>query len=123
MSMTYSRFFEGIYSFIFSQQSGLSKIRHAHMSHLRGGEPIGKNRCSGCGLTFGSLDAFDAHRVCSFSRRERRCISISEIQGFGMMQNAKGWWIRNIFNGVTPTSGSENKEEQKEMFAATPTDC
>ena len=95
------------------------------MSHVAstGGEPIGKNRCSGCGLTFGLLDAFDAHLVGIFSRGERRCISVSEIQGLGMVRNTKGWWIRNIFNGVTPTSGSEDEEERKEVFAATPANC
>ncbi len=78
---------------------------------------MGMNLCRGCDLTFGSLAAFEAHRTGDFLRGERRCLTVDEIQAHGMVQNTKGWWIRNTFNGMTswPTSGEPGDEEDQEV--------
>lgn len=73
---------------------------------------MGKNVCSGCNRTFGSLSAFDEHRVGSFSEPiykrsstgkslriagytscQRRCLTQAELEKIGMIQNAKGCWV------------------------------
>ena len=72
---------------------------------------MGMNLCRGCGLTFGTLQAFETHRVGSFgepiyqvsrtgkSRQvvgytpsTRRCLTLVELQAVGMTQDSKGWW-------------------------------
>ncbi len=71
-----------------------------------------RSLCRGCGLTFTSVAAFDAHRTGSYgepiykssrtgkSRRvgghtppTRRCMTLTELLALGMTQNARGWWM------------------------------
>lgn len=73
---------------------------------------MGKNLCRKCNLIFGSLSAFDLHRVGSFgeplyqvshtgkSRHvtgytpcQRRCLTPAELAARGMVMSAKGWWV------------------------------
>jgi hypothetical protein len=88
----------------------------------------GKNECRACGQVFGSLGAFDSHRVGKFSEPvyaptdtkhkkpigysnpSRRCLTIPEIQSLGMVQNDKGWWISGQFNGAVFENESEKME-------------
>lgn len=63
------------------------------------------NLCSGCGEDFGSVAAFDAHRIGTFAYtlenglkldppREdgRRCLDIDEFPAKGFVRNARGAW-------------------------------
>jgi len=57
------------------------------------------NQCSICGLDFGSLRAFDAHRIGNFDHEYspehpdgRRCLSEHELEGAGFTRNARGRW-------------------------------
>lgn len=54
--------------------------------------PIGTNYClcSGCGLYFKSVSAFEAHRVGSGANR--RCLGVTEMSERGFAPNAKGYW-------------------------------
>jgi hypothetical protein len=45
-----------------------------------------------CNQTFTSVYAFDLHRIGSFQKRTRRCMTVEEMQAKGMTQNTKGWW-------------------------------
>src|SRR6266702_7912702 len=74
---------------------------------------MGMNLCRGCDVTFGSLAAFETHRTGDFSRGERRCLTVDEIQALGMVQNTKGWWIRSIFNGMALGLHLMNPEMKK----------
>jgi len=49
--------------------------------------------CSGCGLKFGSVETFDFHRVGSYERKKRRCLTQKELikQGFRVED---GWWTK-----------------------------
>lgn len=49
-------------------------------------------RCSGCQKKFNSLTSFDDHRTGSFSKGERRCLSVEEMHAKGMAQDATGKW-------------------------------
>lgn len=87
----------------------------------------GKNFCNNCKQTFGSLGAFDMHRVGSYGNAvyaekdvkrknpthytpsSRLCITLDEIQAVGMMQNERGWWIIGGFDG---SAFEEPKEEE-----------
>ncbi len=87
----------------------------------------GKNLCSGCGLTFGSLGAFDMHRIGSYgeaiykpgdTKRKspigqapstRRCMTLEEIQAAGMKQNDKGWWLTGQMGDSNPWANAEDE--------------
>jgi hypothetical protein len=87
---------------------------------------MGKNRCRACGLTFGNLKSFDAHRTGSFgepiykpsrtgkSRQvsghtppTRRCLTPAELQALGMILNGKGWW-------TLPSAPTVHRDEDAE---------
>jgi hypothetical protein len=88
---------------------------------------MGKNICGGCTLIFGSLTAFDKHRVGGYKGfiyelaetglptgkilgerpSTRRCLTVEEIQALGMVQNDRGWWIEEL---------TEAKREQLERL-------
>ncbi|GHO91503.1 hypothetical protein KSF_015510 [Reticulibacter mediterranei] len=48
------------------------------------------------------VDAFDAHRTGSFSKRTRRCMAKREMQAHGMTRNDKRWWTAPLANNVAP---------------------
>jgi hypothetical protein len=57
------------------------------------------NSCDACGEDFGSVAAFDKHRVgshayCHDETRTdgRRCLSVSEIEAIGLVRNSRGRW-------------------------------
>lgn len=57
------------------------------------------NECSGCGLDFGSVSAFDAHRVGKFTypwdlehEDGRRCLGVDEIEAKGWSRDSRGRW-------------------------------
>ena len=57
------------------------------------------NLCGNCNLDFGSLRAFDRHRVgkqaydCSDDRPDgRRCLARGELRRAGFAQNSRGRW-------------------------------
>jgi len=57
------------------------------------------NECSACGQDFGSLSAFDAHRVGRFDHPwspahpdGRRCLSSIELHERGLRQDIRGRW-------------------------------
>ena len=60
--------------------------------------PPGKNfcKCSGCGLYFGGVQTFEAHRVGP--ARDRSCSMPSEVRdkhGRPLLKlNRKGYWVR-----------------------------
>lgn len=49
------------------------------------------NVCGTCLLDFGSLQAFDAHRVGAH-RNGRRCLSPDALAGCGLALDARGRW-------------------------------
>lgn len=51
-----------------------------------------KSVCSVCGATFSSVAAFDFHRVGPYVRGGRHCLTASEMQAEGMIQDERGWW-------------------------------
>jgi len=59
--------------------------------------------CSGCGETFNSNGAFDAHRVGGHSNSKygikRRCLSVDELLAAGWLRNARGRWIVEEYTG------------------------
>jgi hypothetical protein len=88
---------------------------------------MGKNLCRACGITFGNLKSFDAHRAGSFgepiykssrtgkSRQvsghtpsTRQCLTPAELQTLGMTLNGKGWWT------LPPASTSHQDEDAEE---------
>src|SRR5579872_4503991 len=76
-----------------------------------------KNSCGKCTLVFGSIGAFDKHRIGShgegiyapddvkrknpiaYTKPTRRCMTLDEIMASGMVQNKRGWWIIGGFDG------------------------
>ena len=71
-----------------------------------------KSLCTGCHRIFASLSAFDLHRTGKFERKKRRCMTEQQMLTRGMVQNAKGWWMRSAFDGQLPWSVSEEKQEE-----------
>jgi hypothetical protein len=62
-------------------------------------EDDGMNACGSCGLDFGSLRAFDSHRVGKHAydqsdalRDERRCFTADEMRRAGFAQNSRERW-------------------------------
>jgi hypothetical protein len=51
-----------------------------------------RNQCPGCGEFFNSTFAFDKHRTGAFGK-DRRCLTVAEMQDKGMDRNAAGFWI------------------------------
>lgn len=49
------------------------------------------NFCTECGEDFGSVEAFDKHRVGEWSTG-RECISLNEFSKFGLVKNTRGCW-------------------------------
>ena len=58
-----------------------------------------RNQCPACGLYFGSLTAFDDHRVGRFgsgplgTSPERWCLTEAEIKAAGGVKAPKGYWM------------------------------
>lgn len=94
---------------------------------------MGMNLCRGRGLTFGTLKAFDAHRIGSYGEAiykpsrtgkscqvvghlspTRRCMTLPEIQALGMTQERKGWWT------LPKRLASSVHEEETELEEAMP---
>ena len=92
----------------------------------------GKNKCGGCGEIFGSLGAFDMHRVGSYggpiykksstgksehvvghTKSDRHCLTVIEIEALGMTKNAKGWWIANIFGDEAKARLHEDEDDEE----------
>jgi hypothetical protein len=51
-----------------------------------------RNQCCGCGQFFNSTFAFEKHRVGEFGK-DRRCLTVPQMQAKGMSVNAAGFWI------------------------------
>jgi hypothetical protein len=72
------------------------------------------NVCGACGLDFGSVQAFDLHRVGKHEPLTRRCLTLEELAAKGFVQNHYGRWTtaealergrtRNPHNAETPSS-------------------
>lgn len=61
--------------------------------------------CTGCGLFFSGMTAFDKHRIGSYQPNTRRCMNASEMLGAGLV-------LRNDVWGLPIT------EEQREQLAS-----
>jgi hypothetical protein len=51
-----------------------------------------KSICSACGEAFISVAAFDFHRVGPYLPGTRRCLTVSEMQAEGLLQDEQGCW-------------------------------
>lgn len=51
-----------------------------------------RNHCQGCKEFFNSSFAFDKHRTGDFGK-DRRCLTVAEMEAKGMSKNAAGFWI------------------------------
>ncbi|WP_143277350.1 hypothetical protein [Bordetella genomosp. 9] len=51
-----------------------------------------RNQCQGCKEYFNSSFAFDKHRTGEFGK-DRRCMTVNEMQTKGMCKNAAGFWV------------------------------
>jgi hypothetical protein len=51
-----------------------------------------RTECTVCGEIFAGTPTFDRHRVGSFPRKTRRCLSQQEIQAIGGVKDERGWW-------------------------------
>ncbi len=71
-----------------------------------------KSLCRGCHQMFTSLSAFDMHRTGKFERKMRRCLTEQDMLAKGMVQNAKGWWMRAAFDGEIPWPTPEDELEE-----------
>jgi hypothetical protein len=97
---------------------------------------MGMNLCRGCGLTFGTLKAFDAHRtgpygepiykpsrtrksrqVIGHTAPTRRCMTVPEIQALGMTQDRKGWWMLPVPQ-TKPHGGTEKSLSTEEAMSS-----
>lgn len=64
------------------------------------------NMCPTCGERFRSSRAFDMHRAGEYGRvgpdgrylpAQRRCLTVDEMRGVGMLRNKRGLWITKAF--------------------------
>jgi hypothetical protein len=62
---------------------------------------------------FTSLSAFDLQRTGKYERKKRRCLTQQEMLEKGMVQNAKGWWMRSAFHVEIPWSMSVEEGDEK----------
>jgi hypothetical protein len=53
---------------------------------------VALSTCSGCGITFSSLGSFDRHRVGSYEKQERRCLTEDEMIARKMRKSKLGYW-------------------------------
>lgn len=51
-----------------------------------------RNQCMGCKEYFNGLKAFEMHRVGSFDKNQRRCLSREEMIEKGMKMIGEGYW-------------------------------
>lgn len=94
---------------------------------------MGKNVCSACEIVFGSLGAFDMHRVGSYGepiyedsstgksrtvvgymKPARRCLTLEEIKALDMKQNDRGWWITGEFDAAAKSRMQSDEEDGQE---------
>jgi cytochrome c-type biogenesis protein CcmH/NrfG len=84
------------------------------------------SQCATCGLTYGSVAAFDTRRTGSYGepisqgrkllgapKSQRRCLTVAEIQARGMRQNARGWWM--LPRASVPQQEGDPAEALEEM--------
>jgi hypothetical protein len=92
------------------------------------------NGCGACGEDFGSLGAFDYHRVGSHAydftetmRRGRRCLTVAELEKRGWTKDTRGRWrqARNEDAPVRITQSPSVRREpsDKENPSPTPADA
>jgi hypothetical protein len=62
------------------------------------------NLCRSCGQDFGSVQAFDLHRIGDHAQlwspehpNGRRCLSISELEQRGFRRNTRGRWSKSSY--------------------------
>lgn len=62
--------------------------------------PVGSNvaHCTACGETFNSVYPFDLHRIGEFGK-DRRCLTVLEMQERGWVKNKRGLWITKAYDG------------------------
>lgn len=69
------------------------------------------NICPTCGERFRSSRAFDMHRAGEYGRigpnglylpAQRRCLTVDEMRGAGMLRNKRGLWITKAFGIASP---------------------
>lgn len=77
------------------------------------------NRCMSCGEDFGSVSAFDAHRVGSHeylfseSRADgRRCVTTEQLQERGWRRDGRNRWRRPSDGAPWASSGNQAKGER-----------
>ena len=87
---------------------------------------MGKNICSGCDLTFGSVGSHSKHRVGSYGdaiydkhkhvigyeKPTRRCLTVDEMLASGWTTNPRGWWMKP--EKLTRTDDNDIEEEETE---------
>jgi hypothetical protein len=79
------------------------------------------NLCRGCGQDFGSVKAFDAHRVGvhAYTYTEglamdppredgRRCLSVEEMEAAQFVRNSRGRWSLSAFLGALGWAQRDN---------------
>jgi hypothetical protein len=54
------------------------------------------NQCPTCFEVFNSTYAFDKHRVGSFEKNTRRCLTEDEMKAIGMATNKKDRWVSSL---------------------------
>jgi hypothetical protein len=61
--------------------------------------------CAECGLHFGGLSGFDAHRIALRGvEYDWRCGTPAELVARGLRQDARGFWIRPLQAPFYPTA-------------------
>jgi hypothetical protein len=63
--------------------------------------------CAECGLHFGGLSGFDAHRITLRGvEYDWRCVTDAELLDRGLRQDDRGFWVRSVDGSFqsTPTA-------------------
>lgn len=55
-----------------------------------------RNQCPTCMKYFNSNAAFDKHRIGSFSKHTRRCMTTDEMLDAGMVLREDGFWRGSV---------------------------
>lgn len=70
-----------------------------------------RNQCPTCNLYFNSNGAFDKHRIGSFAKGERRCMTVDEMLADGMVLPEDGFWVGSLMPQTSNPWGSRDAKQ------------
>ncbi len=72
-----------------------------------------RNQCGACHQYFNSNTVFERHRIGEHGK-DRRCMTMTEMEAKGWLKNKDGFWITEAFQGRGSKTSTQQPEATQE---------